>query len=98
MMQLGLLTDHMLTRQSSPPVASIRPEPFPRTTEDTLLLWATISSAQNKHLLQITYKNFPPIPPKGLKIYSLSRNIFQFPLEKLQQPTVQIRSHIIILL
>lgn len=48
MMQLGLLTDHRLTRQSSPPVASSRPEALPSTSEDTLLAWATISSTQGK--------------------------------------------------
>lgn len=48
MMQLGLLMDHRLTRQSSPPVASSRPEPLPSTSEDTLLAWATISSAQER--------------------------------------------------
>lgn len=44
MMQLGLLMDHRLTRQSSPPVARSRPEALPNTSEDTLLAWATISS------------------------------------------------------
>lgn len=48
MMQLGLLMDHRLTRQSSPPVASSRPEPLPSTSEDTLLAWATISSTQQR--------------------------------------------------
>lgn len=48
MMQLGLLMDHRLTRQSSPPVASSRPEPLPSTSEDTLLAWATISTAQER--------------------------------------------------
>lgn len=48
MMQLGLLMDHRLTRQSSPPVASSRPEPLPSTSEDTLLAWATISSTQER--------------------------------------------------
>lgn len=48
MMQLGLLMDHRLTRQSSPPVASSRPEALPRTSEDTLLAWATISSTQGR--------------------------------------------------
>lgn len=48
MMQLGLLMDHRLTRQSSPPVASRRPEALPSTSEDTLLVWATISSAQER--------------------------------------------------
>lgn len=48
MMQLGLLMDHRLTRQSSPPVASSRPEPLPSTSEDTLLAWATISSTRER--------------------------------------------------
>lgn len=48
MMQLGLLMDHRLTRQSSPPVASSRPEALPSTSEDTLLAWATISSIQGR--------------------------------------------------
>lgn len=48
MMQLGLLMDHRLTRQSSPPVASSRPEPLPSTSEDTLLAWATISSIRER--------------------------------------------------
>lgn len=48
MMQLGLLMDHRLTRQSSPPVASSRPEALPSTSEDTLLAWATISSARKR--------------------------------------------------
>lgn len=37
MMQLGLLMDHRLTRQSSPPVASSLPDALPSTKEDTLL-------------------------------------------------------------
>lgn len=48
MMQLGLLMDHRLTRQSSPPVASSRPEALPSTSEDTLLAWATISSTRER--------------------------------------------------
>lgn len=48
MMQLGLFMDHRLTRQSSPPVASSRPEALPSTKDDTLLAWATISSAQDR--------------------------------------------------
>ena len=48
MMQLGLLMDHRLTRQSSPPVASSLPEALPSTSEDTLLAWATISSTQGR--------------------------------------------------
>lgn len=48
MMQLGLLMDHRLTRQSSPPVASSRPEALPSTSEDTLLACATISSTQGR--------------------------------------------------
>lgn len=45
-MQFGLLTAQILTLQSSPPVASRRPDDFPNTSEDTLLEWATISSEQ----------------------------------------------------
>lgn len=36
-MQLALLTAHRLTLQSSPPVASKRPELFPRAKQETLL-------------------------------------------------------------
>lgn len=51
MMQLGLLTAQILTLQSSPPVASRRPDDFPNTSEDTLLEWATISSKQQRTIL-----------------------------------------------
>lgn len=51
---------------------------------------------QSKHLLQISYKNFHR--SKRSKKNSFSRNTFQFPQDKLQQTTAQIRSHTIILL
>lgn len=51
MMQLGLLTAQILTLQSSPPEASRRPDDFPNTSEDTLLEWATISSKQQRTIL-----------------------------------------------
>ncbi len=55
-MQFGLLIAQILTLQSSPPVASKRPDDFPNTSEDTLLEWATISSEQHisqSHLSQL---------------------------------------------
>lgn len=43
-MQLDLFTAQMLTRQSSPPVASSRLDDLPSATEHTLLGCATMSS------------------------------------------------------
>lgn len=48
MMQLALLTAQMLTRQSSPPVASRRPELFPRARQETEREWASNSSGQRE--------------------------------------------------
>lgn len=62
MMQLGLLTAQMLTRQSSPPVASRRPEFFPRARHTTLLEWATISSGTKK-----TIHNTPGLTSGSMK-------------------------------
>jgi len=60
--QFGLSSDHMLIWQSSPPVASSRPERCPRHKLRTLLACASYSSAKKQnnycHIQQITTAHY----------------------------------------
>ena len=49
MMQLALLTAQMFTLQSSPPVASRRPELLARAKQETVRECASNSSEQQQH-------------------------------------------------